>query len=71
MKPNELIFEVTIEQDGGFTAECLTESIFTQADSLEELRKNVTESVNAFFFDGKKPTTIRLHFTHDEILAAA
>ncbi len=27
---NEIVFEVTQEADGGFVAECLTESIFTQ-----------------------------------------
>ena len=71
MENKELIFEVTMEQDGGFTAECLTENIFTQADSWEDLRKNVTEAVNGYFFDCKKPAGIRLHFIHDEILAAA
>ena len=30
---NELIFEVMQEADGGFVAEALGESIFTQADS--------------------------------------
>lgn len=71
MEQRELIFEVTMEQDGGFTAECLTESIFTQGDTWEELRKNVVEAVAAYFFDGSKPSSIRLHFIHDEILAAA
>ena len=32
---NELIFEITQEADGGYVAECLTESIFTQADTWE------------------------------------
>ncbi len=30
---NEIVFEITQEADGGFCAECLTESIFTQGDS--------------------------------------
>jgi predicted RNase H-like HicB family nuclease len=47
---SEIIFEVTQEADGGFVAECLTESIFTQADSWEELRANVKEAVAAFLF---------------------
>ncbi|MCP4592522.1 MAG: 2-phospho-L-lactate guanylyltransferase, partial [bacterium] len=42
---DELIFEVTQEADGGFVAECLTESIFTQADSWDQLRGNVREAV--------------------------
>ncbi len=40
---NELVFEVVQESDGGFCAECLTESIFTQADDWEQLRDNVRE----------------------------
>jgi predicted RNase H-like HicB family nuclease len=47
----ELVFEVTQEEDGGYCAECLTENIFTQGDTWEELRRNVQEAVRGFFFD--------------------
>ncbi len=30
----ELVFEVTQEADGGFVAECLTDTIVTEGDSL-------------------------------------
>ena len=67
---SELVFEITQEADGGFVAECLTESIFTQADSWDELRQNVKEAVTAYYFDRpEKPSAIRLHLTRDEILA--
>jgi len=66
---NELIFEVTQEADGGYVAECLTESIFTQADTWDELRKNVQDAVNGHFFDGTRPRHIRLRLTRDELLA--
>jgi hypothetical protein len=56
----ELTFEVSQDADGGFTAEAIGESIFTQADSWEELRSNVREAVQAFFFDSVPPETIRL-----------
>ena len=36
---DELVFEVMQEPDGGYRAECLTENIFTQADSWPELRR--------------------------------
>lgn len=65
----ELIFEVTQEEDGGFVAECLTEAIFTQADTWEELRHNVKEAVEAYLFDSPLPTTNRLHLIRDEVLA--
>jgi predicted RNase H-like HicB family nuclease len=64
----ELIFEVTQEADGGFCAECLTESIFTQGDTWEELRAMVRDAVEAYFFDGPKPQSIRLRLVRDEVL---
>lgn len=48
---NELIFEISQEADGGFFAECLTESIVTQGDSWEQLCDNVREAVHAYYFD--------------------
>jgi predicted RNase H-like HicB family nuclease len=66
---NEIVFEVTQDTDGGFSAECLTESIFTQADTWDELRANVKEAVEAFYFDRPRPATVRLHLVRDEMLA--
>ena len=67
----ELVFEVLQEADGGYCAECLTESIFTQADSWDELRRNVIEAVNAFYLDTPAPTSVRLHLVRDEVLSVA
>ena len=50
----ELVFDVTQEADGGYTAECLTENIFTQGDSWDELRANVKEAVAAFYFRAQR-----------------
>lgn len=66
---NELVFDVTQEADGGFVAEALGESIFTEADTWEQLRANVREAVTAFYFDRPAPQTIRLHLVRDEVLA--
>jgi len=67
----ELIFEVTQDADGGFVAEALGESIFTQADNWDELRANVREAVQAFYFDSVPPASIRLRLVRDEVLAVA
>jgi len=67
----ELVFEVLQEADGGYCAECLTENIFTQGDTWEELRQNVVEAVSAFFFDGAVPQRIRLHLVRDEVVSVA
>jgi hypothetical protein len=68
---NELVFEIAQEADDGFTAEALGESIFTQADTWEELKANVKEAVQAFYFDSAAPASIRLHLVRDEVLAIA
>jgi hypothetical protein len=67
----ELVFEVIQEADGGYCAECLTENIFTQADTWDELRKNVVEATTAFFFDRPQPERVRLHLVRDETLSVA
>ena len=66
---SELVFEVTQDGDGGFVAECLTEAIFTQTDTWEELRFNVREAVAAFCDDREQPAAIRLHLVRNEVLA--
>lgn len=67
----ERVFEVTQEADGGFTAKALGESIFTQGDTWDELRSNVQEAVEAFYFDSPKPASLRMHMVRDEVLAIA
>ena len=66
---NEIVFAVTQEADRGFVAECLTESIFTQGDTWDELRSNVKEAVEAYNFDRPRPAHVRLHLVRDEMLA--
>lgn len=57
--------------DGGYCVGCLTENIFTQGDTWDELRQNVLEANAAFFFDRSRPVRIRLHLVRDEILSVA
>ena len=59
----ELVFEVVQEADGGYTAEALGESIFTQADSWNALKTNIQEAVRAFYFDSAPPSSIRLRLS--------
>ena len=69
LRDSTLVFEVTEEADGGYVAECLTESIVTQEDTWEELRAMVKDAVDAYFFDGPKPQWIRLRLVHNEVLS--
>lgn len=71
MAESEIIFEVREDEaDGGYTARALGHSIFTEGDSLDELRRNVREAADCYF-DNKAtaPKIIRLHFVRDEVLA--
>ena len=69
----EIIFEVREDEtDGGYTAAAMGHDIFTEAETLEELRNNVRDAVQCHFGDGAlgpAPEVIRLHFVRDEVLA--
>lgn len=67
----ELVFEVTQEEDGGYCAKAIGESIFTQGDTWEELREMALDAVKCHFLDEQAPASIRLHLIHDEVLAVA
>jgi hypothetical protein len=67
---NEIIFLIEDEPEGGFTARALGYSIYTDADTIEELHGNVRDAVACHFDDTQKPSMIRLHFVHDEVIAA-
>ncbi len=47
----ELIFEIRDAEEGGLFARALGHSIFTQAESWDELRRNVLEAVSLHFED--------------------
>jgi hypothetical protein len=71
MQQSEIIFEVVESPEGGYEAHALGASIFTEADTLEELRKNVREAVRCHFDKVEdRPLLIRLHTVKDEVLSA-
>lgn len=49
MSTTEIIFLVEQALEGGYTAQALNESIFTEADDLETLRIMVKDAVNCHF----------------------
>jgi len=66
---NEIFFLVEEAPEGGYVAKALGESIFTEADTLEELHANIRDAVRCHFDEGKAPKMVRLHFVHEEVLA--
>ena len=69
---SELVFEVTQESDGSYIAEALCENIVTEAETWGELRANVQEAVEAYYFEEQKadPRAASSQ-TKDEVLAVA
>jgi len=53
---NELIFTIEKAPEGGFTARALGVSIFTEADSLPQLRDAVRDAVRCHFDPEEAPT---------------
>jgi hypothetical protein len=65
----ELIFEVRDAEEGGFYARALGHSIFTEADTWEELRANVLEATSLHFDEESvRPRLVQLHYVKDELI---
>ena len=66
----ELVFQIEEDPDGGYTAKGVGASIFTEADTLEQLRDSIRDAVTCHFEKPEdRPKIIRLHFTRDEVIA--
>jgi len=70
MADSEIIFAVEESPEGGYEARALGYSIFTQADSFEELKEMIRDAVACHFEPGEKPRVIRLHLVRDEVISA-
>ncbi|RBQ07688.1 2-oxoisovalerate dehydrogenase [Pedobacter miscanthi] len=65
---NEVFFLVEESLEGGYVAKALGESIFTEAESMDELRINIKEAVLCHFDEDKLPKIIRIHSVKEELL---
>jgi hypothetical protein len=70
MTQTEIIFSVKESAEGGFGAQALGYPIFTEAETMEELRDMVRDAVRCHFDSGSVPAVIRLHFVKDEVITA-
>ncbi len=70
MKQTEIIFSVGESAEGGYEARALGFPIFTQAETLDELRRMVREAVQCHFEESMRPAVIRLHIVKDEVIPA-
>lgn len=67
---NEIIFVVEASPEGGYLAKAAGESIFTEADTIDQLHEQVRDAVRCHFDPAVAPKLIRLHFVRDEVIAA-
>jgi predicted RNase H-like HicB family nuclease len=66
----EIIFLVKESPEGGYEAKAVSHSIFTEADTIEELRVMVKDAVECHFEESIRPKLIRLHIVRKEVIAA-
>jgi predicted RNase H-like HicB family nuclease len=66
----EIVFLVEEDPGGGYVARALGESIFTQAETVSELRQQTRDAVRCHFGESSEiPQAIRLHMVRDEVFA--
>ena len=56
----EIIFLVSEAPEGGYEAKALSSSIYTEADTLEDLKASIKDAVVCHFEEHERPKTIRL-----------
>jgi hypothetical protein len=69
MADSEIIFTVHDSPEGGYEARALGHPIFTQAETMDELRVMVRDAVRCHFDDANAPAVIRLHTVKDEVIS--
>jgi len=66
----EIIFIVEESPEGGYEAKAVGHSVFTEAETFDELKKRIQDAVRCHFDPAEMPSLIRLHQVRDEVIAA-
>jgi len=56
----EIVFIVEESQDGGYFAQAVNYSIFTQSDTIPELKTMISDAVRCHFEESDMPNLIHL-----------
>jgi len=67
-KRKEIIFIVSESKEGGYEAEAPGFSIFTQGETIEELKEMIKDAIKCHFEEDKIPEIVNLHIVKDEVL---
>ncbi|MES2108602.1 MAG: 2-oxoisovalerate dehydrogenase [Bacteroidota bacterium] len=65
---NEIFFLIEEAVEGGYNARAIGESIYTQGDTMDDLKANIRDAVQCHFDEGNIPKIIRLHLVKEEII---
>ncbi len=64
----EILFLVEESQEGGYLAQSPHHSIYTEADSIEELKIMIKDAVKCHFEEIECPKIIHLHIVKNEVI---
>jgi predicted RNase H-like HicB family nuclease len=68
----EIIFILEEDIEEGYTARALEVPIFTQGETLDEVKKNIKDALRCYFDEEDKiPRVIRLHTVKEEVFSYA
>lgn len=67
---SEIIFIVEESPEGGYEARAVGHSVFSEAETLDELKRRIQDAVRCHFDPAERPSLIRLHQVRDEVIAA-
>lgn len=65
---DEIVFLIEESPEGGYEARALGHDVFTEADTLEELKEAVRDAVICHFDEEERPRLVRLHMVKDEVI---
>lgn len=69
---NEIIFIVEEDIESGYNAKALGYSIFTEGETLPELKENIKNALECHFENKSDiPPVVRLHQVKEEVFAYA
>ena len=64
----EIIFVVEESPEGGYEARALGYSIYTEGESLKEIKELIKDAVRCHFDEKETPKVIRIHMVKDELI---
>jgi hypothetical protein len=66
---SEILFLVEEAPEGGFTARALGYSIYTEADTWDELKSAIQDAVSCHFIGDELPKIVRIHYLREEVIS--